>query len=452
MPYASGVNLWRYALRQSGALVWLPGSAVAAVALVAWLVDWPMLARPDGMRGLLRALGILTGVASAALWVASLLLMLRFPAVARRFGGLERQYFAHHVTGTLAYLMMLAHPMLLVGATWLASPAAAAAQASPWGQSGALIAGWLALVCLMVMMFATFFAGLPYARWKQWHAASSLAYLAAVVHVAGLLPAAGEGRSGAIVLLIVMVAGFVAIVVRRLLDRGMLAAKRFCVEQVTCTSPTTLELTLTPAEGNGAPFIYAPGQFVFVAFDSAPGYAGCREYHPFTISSAPNGPGFQLLIKFLGDCTARMRQLVPGIPVRVQGPYGTLFRGADFTRRHVWLAGGIGVTPFLSMAEALPADAAGVDVYYLARNAADTPGLDLLRAVSTRNTRLRVFALLTDEDTPAVRSRVEAMSAPLGQCEVYVCGPPGMLQQSMAWLSAAGVPSAHIHAERFDFR
>jgi CDP-4-dehydro-6-deoxyglucose reductase, E3 len=91
-------------------------------------------------------------------------------------------------------------------------------------------------------------------------------------------------------------------------------------------------------------------------------------------------------------------------------------------------------------------------VYYLARNAADTPGLDALRAVSIRDPKLRVFALLAGEDARAVRARVEALSAPLAQCEAYVCGPPGMLQESLAWLVAAGVPPARIHAERFDFR
>lgn len=229
-----------------------------------WLIDWPALAQPAGAQGLLRALGILAGVAGTALWVMSLALMLRFPALDRRFGGLDRQYFAHHLTGTLAYLMLLA--------------------------------------------------------------------------------------------------------VRRQLDRGALAARRFRIEHVERVSPTTVEVTLAPQASQApfAPFTYAPGQFVFVAFDSGPGYAGCREYHPFTISSAPGAPRFRLFIKALGDCTARIQQLAVGINARVQSPYGGLFLDADFTRPQLWLGGGIGVTPFLSMAAALPASAAGVDFYYLA--------------------------------------------------------------------------------------
>jgi predicted ferric reductase len=445
------LDLWSRELHVAGMRAWLPAAAALAIALPLWLADWPALSQPAGVRGLLRALGILAGVAGTALWVTSLALMLRFPVLDRRLGGLERQYFAHHLTGTLAYLMLLAHPLLLVAAASIAAPAAAAVLAAPWGQPLAVLAGWIALAGLMLMMVATFFSSLPYARWKQLHAASGVAYLFAFAHVAGLLPAAGEGRGGTVLLLAAMGAGLAAIGVRRLLDRGALGAQRFRVECVERASPSTVEVTLAPLPG-AAPLAFAPGQFVFVAFDRGPRYAGCHEYHPFTISSAPSTAQFRVMVKALGDCTTRMQHLQAGVVARVQGPYGALFRATDFTRRQLWLGGGIGITPFLPMAAALPADAAGVDLYYLARDAGEALGLDALRAAAAKNPRLRVFALLANESPQAVRAAVQASSAPLAAREVYLCGPPGMLQAALAWLADAGVPPARIHAERFDFR
>jgi predicted ferric reductase len=191
---------------------------------------------------------------------------------------------------------------------------------------------------------------------------------------------------------------------------------------------------------------------VFVAFDSAPRYAGCREYHPFTISSVPGTPQFRVLVKALGDCTTRMQHLHAGVIARVQGPYGALFRAMDFTRPQLWLAGGIGITPFLPMAAALPADAAGVDLYYFARDAGEAFGLDALRNAAANHPRLRVYARLANDDAQAMRAAVLASSAPLGAREVYLCGPPGMVQSALAWLAAAGVAPEQIHAERFDFR
>ena len=417
-----------------------------------WLADAPGLFTPSGTQGLLRALGLLTGAAGTALWVMSLLLMLRFPAVERRFGGLERQYFAHHLTGTLAYLLLLLHPVLLVAAAWLSAPDAAAALAVPWRQPPALVAGWAALLGLMVMMIATFFSGLPYARWRQLHAASVVAFACGFMHVAGLLPAQGAaGRLGALALVLAMTAGVAAIALRHLLDRGAVGAREFRVEHVAHASPDTIEVTLAPPRAAHA-LAFEPGQFVFVAFGRGTRYQGCGEYHPFTISSAPGAPQFTLMVKALGDCTTRMQQLETGVIARVQGPYGALFGDADFARPQLWLGGGIGITPFLSMAAALPADAAGVDLYYLARDATAAFGLDALHAAAARQPQLRVFPLLGCDDPQAVRAAVMAASAPLTAREVYLCGPPGMLQATLAWLADAGVPERQIHAERFDFR
>lgn len=452
---AKPASLWRRDLRAAGIRAWLPSLAAVVLALAFWLLDWHALAQPAGLQGALRALGILTGAAGTALWVASLVLMLRFRALDRRFGGLDRQYFAHHIAGTLAYLLLLAHPVLLVAAAWVASPQSAAALAQPWGQGAALIAGWLGLAGLMAMMFATFFSGMAYARWKRLHAASALAYVFALAHVAELLPAWGEGRLGAIALVVAMAGGFVAIALRRQLDRTALDARSFVVERATRVSPTTIEVALAPPAA-GAPFAYAAGQFVFVAFDAGPGYAGCRDYHPFTIASAPGGARFTLLIRALGGCTARMQGLAPGTRAHVQGPYGGMFREADFTRPQVWIGGGIGITPFIAMAEALPAStcapAASVDVYMLARDPHDAPGLAALRAAAARVPHLRLIELTANEGPQAVRAAVLAASAPLAARDIYLCGPPGMLEATLAWLAAEGVPDARIHAERFDFR
>ena len=447
-------SLWARDLRAAGPRAWMPSLVAAAVAMACWLIDWPALAQPVGWQGLLRALGLLTGAAGTALWVASLVLMLRFRALERRFGGLDRQYFAHHIAGTLAYLMLLAHPVLLVAAAWVAAPAAAATLAKPWSQGVPVIAGWLALAGRMAMMFATFFSGLNYARWKRLHAASAIAYVFALAHVAELLPAWGEGRLGALVLIVAMAGGLAAIAVRRQLDRSALEARRFRVERVERASPSSVEVTLGPQAAE-APLAFEAGQFVFVAFDAGPGYAGCREYHPFTISSPPGPTQFRLLIKALGPCTARMQQLAPGVIARVQGPYGGMFRDADFTRPQVWIGGGIGITPFLAMASALPADAAHVDLFYLARDASEAPGLVALQAEAARRANLRIFALVANEGAAAVRAAVLAAGAPLAgadACEVYLCGPPGMLQDTLACFAAEGVPAERIHAERFDFR
>ena len=83
---------------------------IATVVPVFW-------ALPDGL-GLARSLGIVFGWAGCGLLLASLLLMLRESRLAEGLGGLERMYRWHHWAGMAAYVLLLAHPLLLAADAW----------------------------------------------------------------------------------------------------------------------------------------------------------------------------------------------------------------------------------------------------------------------------------------------------------------------------------------------
>src|SRR5690606_1895637 len=90
------------------------------------------------------------------------------------------------------------------------------------------------------------------------------------------------------------------------------------------------------------------GQFAFVTFDRIEGA------HPFTIASADRENGtVTFLIKSLGDFTRNLSQKISvGQTVNIEGPYGCF----NFDRRNrkshqIWIAGGIGITPFLAWLE-----------------------------------------------------------------------------------------------------
>jgi predicted ferric reductase len=112
------------------------------------------------------------------------------------------------------------------------------------------------------------------------------------------------------------------------------------------------------------------GQFAFVTFDDKEGA------HPFTIASADHGDStVSFQIKGLGDYTKRLAErLQPGQTVRVEGPYGRFdIARRDPRARQIWIAGGIGVTPFLAWLESLQAKPEGAptaDLHYCTRDQA----------------------------------------------------------------------------------
>jgi predicted ferric reductase len=85
--------------------------------------------------------------------------------------------------------------------------------------------------------------------------------------------------------------------------------------------------------------------------DSSPSsrHEGLREPHAFTIESSPDSPHLRFVIRELGDWTRAMRRVdLVGSDVIVEGPYGTFEPFGSADQQAVWVAGGVGISLFLS--------------------------------------------------------------------------------------------------------
>jgi predicted ferric reductase len=118
-------------------------------------------------------------------------------------------------------------------------------------------------------------------------------------------------------------------------------------------------------------------------------------------------------------------------------------------KRQVWIGGGIGITPFISMARAVSKDGDyDVDLYYCTADAAEAYFHDELAE------HVNVIPVREDEEGFLTADKIAAISGPLGDddTDYLLCGPPPMLHNLRAQLEAAGVPPGRVHAEDFSFR
>lgn len=95
---------------------------------------------------------------------------------------------------------------------------------------------------------------------------------------------------------------------------------------------------------------------MLLAFGDGPGFRGCGEFDPFTVSDIDARGRLRVGIKALGACSARVQALQPGTTVRLQDPFGIFLQDeADRPDAHrgpwLWVAGGIGITPFIELIE-----------------------------------------------------------------------------------------------------
>lgn len=404
------------------------------LAATAGPVFWAL---PDGL-GLARSLGIVVGWAGCGLLLASLLLMLREPRLARGLGGLERMYHWHHWAGIAAYVLLLAHPLLLAGDAWPTNRQLAWQTLSPFDQGWPVWFGWLSLLLLMVGLAVTFERRIPYRTWRWLHIGLGLAVLLGLLHLVML----GIDEP------VWPIFGFATVflgwrIVRE--DFG-LAAQPYIVQSANTVAKGMVEISLKPLSEAVS---VTPGQFVLVAFFTGPTFRGCGEFHPFTVSAVGASGEIQVGVKALGDCTQKIQSIEPGVMARVHGAFGNFLADRPSSPQ-LWVAGGIGITPFLAQIRAGLLNQQTL-LLYLYRAEADAAFMDEIRAMAACDPNLSLRAVATGNDVPDLTLLLPDATA-LTQHDCYLCGPPGMVAGLRKALSLKGITPRHIHFENFEFR
>ncbi len=415
------------------ALRWL-SLPLLTLAVPAGFTFW---AFPEGLSPV-RTVAIVIGWIGCGLLLVNLLLMLREPRLAGWLGGLERMYLWHHRTGVAAYVLLLAHPLLLATDGLADSPTVAWQTLAPLDESWPVWSGWLALVLLMLGLAVTFLRRMPYRAWRWLHAALGAAVLLGLYH---LILLGIDEPVLPILAIAALILGWRAV-------RGDwgLAAQPYVVASARRVAEGTVEIALRPLAD---PLAVAPGQFILVAFFAGPNFRGCGEFHPFTVSSIGRDHMLHIGVRALGDCTRRIQSIQPGVAARVMGAFGN-FLAERTSAPQLWVAGGIGVTPFLGVLRA-GGISAPTTLLYLNRSETDAAFLPELRAIAAATPLLSLLAVATGSALPDLEHLLPEAQH-LAGCECYLCGPPGLVAALKRVLRQRGITARHIHFENFEFR
>jgi len=203
---------------------------------------------------------------------------------------------------------------------------------------------------------------------------------------------------------------------------------------------------------------FAPGQFAWLRLNPS---IGAQE-HPFTIaSSAHLGLWTEFTIRHSGDFTNELRQLRPGSPVWVDGPHGAFTLDLRRCTGLVMIAGGVGITPMMSMLRTLAhrRDRRPHRLVVVARTLDEL----LFRAeLSELQQRLDLTVIeLLRKPPPSWTGASGAVDEDLlttllpgafrrNQLDYYLCGPPAMVTDVLTVLDGLDVPQPRIHTEQFD--
>lgn len=191
--------------------------------------------------------------------------------------------------------------------------------------------------------------------------------------------------------------------------------------------------------------------------------------HPFTLSSSPGDDALRMTIKKSGAFTSMIPDLEPGTPIQCAGPFGKFCSDIDERSHVVMIAGGVGITPFLSVLRYFKETSAANEVLlFWSNKTLDDAFAAAELAELAASLHLRVVHVLTrvqPEDMPGSSGAGEVSyesgrldCAMVGRhlkwsdASFYICGPPPMQEAVLSVLDECGIDKNFIQKEAFVFK
>ncbi len=364
----------------------------------------------------------------------NLLMATRARWVERIFGGLDKMYLIHRRAGVIAMVLLLLHFGVV--------------PRSPEFSAGKLL-GFAAMALILIGVIlagAPFFRRrIPYHKWVLSHRLLGPVYVVGVAHsllVPTLISRLLLVRAYVLFMAAMGILSWLYIV---LLRKRVHAPLPYEVASVRRWGLAVIELTLRP---KGKALEHLAGQFASFTFPRL----AAHETHPFTIANAPGSGTLRVVVKASGDFTAKLvEETTEGDAVLVEGPYGHLTQDKMPAQRQIWIAGGVGITPFLALAGEAGGDTRSAALYWSVRTEEEAFFDEELKTLADDNSELEYTLWRSNEQGYLAADRIrEATKA--GEVDVLICGPVALRDSLTKGLRKLGIPASRIHSEEFSFR
>ncbi|MBT9173757.1 MAG: Flavohemoprotein [Syntrophomonadaceae bacterium] len=353
--------------------------------------------------------------------------------------GLNRMIHYHRLLGRVALIFLLLHPLFLFIHEGVLS-------------RGSLFrfAGLTALLGLMLTAFVASFhkkLKLSYELWLNIHKVNYILFPVALIHVFG------NALPGSLLyyLWVILTLLFAIFLVAKAAREVNVRKNPYKVVKVQQESKDIWSLYF-----QGKQFAYKPGQFMYLRLLRE---GKLSSSHPFTISSSPTWEMLTVTPKELGDFTATIKDTKVGDLALIEAPYGVFSFLNHDCERLVFIAGGIGITPFMSMLRYIYDNKIEKQVTIIWGNK-DEEALcfqeELDNMTSEMGNIIVVYVMSAQESWRGEKGRISAKVIEKyvpdpASCHFFICGPPALSLAVMKILREKRVPAGRMHHELFEF-
>ena len=412
--------------------------------------------RPWSKGGIWVELCLTSGLLGLSTLAATLVLPSRVKSLTQAFG-IEQILRSHRWLGLVTTIIVVAHVGFIVIDrplnVLLLSPGSTGANRA---RAGLIATVAMALLCWL--SFRRKRMGTRYDVWRWVHAMLAVAALVGTyLHVYWLNHLMQNAAERTV--FIVILVGIGAVMINRWVRRPLASLRQaYVVKEVRRETPTVNTVVLTPSRPRQRPMRYRPGQFAWIRLDSP---FGPLQGNPFSLSSGTGSPrDLEFSIRVAGDFTSTVGTLTPGRKVFVDGPYGDF--NADYAggERLLLIAGGVGMAPMMSILRSHAHR--GDPRRHLLVTAARTPdelmfGAELAHLTAQLDLEVIPVVSQPPPDWTEVTGHVDEEliaeildTYDLYDAQVFICGPPQMMEDVSQALVNHRVPAGNVHTEMFN--
>lgn len=419
------------------------------LSIIVWIVDKQVNRTGFFPEIFLTYIMQLLGLVGLSLMALNFILSTKFKFIEDLFKGYDKSYKIHRRVGEIAWVLIFLHPVVRTIAAFTGIETII--QHFVPGDLAMYNWGILAFWILTFLIFLTIVVNLPYHIWKMTHRFMIVPLLIATYHgftntySPFLIPIVS------VYILILASIGTLCYIYTEFLLVRLGKAFFYTVSKVNQMGNIT-EIYFKPLKRK---MNFKPGQYVLMTFLDNKQLG--RESHPYSISSGPDDEFIRVSAKSSGDYSSKLHLVKVGNLVRFVGPFGyfVLNESRDI---QIWVAGGIGITPFLSMIKHLAVDpekfsSKKIYFFYCTNNMEEATYMKEVDNLIVKLTNFKVIYHCSDEKG-RINSKViqEAVKNDYISSLIMLCGPLGMMQSLKQQFVADGKLEDDIVFEDFSFK
>jgi predicted ferric reductase len=391
----------------------------------------------------LRSLSQIFSLIGLIYMMIALLLSTRKRFIEDMIGGLDKVYEMHHIVGSVSFVLLINHPLLL--AIKALPQASLVSQYLFIGNFLPYNLGVIAIYLMISAFVFMVFVRLPYHIWLRTHQLLGFAGIVGGIHALLITSDISVYPPLRIWMIAWIVLGSLSFLYIFLYYKWIASVYVYEVSKIE----RVLDVINVSARPTKRKIPYVPGQFAYIGFRNN-NLGG--EQHPFSFSSAPHEEEVRFSIKMLGDYTVKLPLLKKGDRMYIKGPYGK-FGDAYINGKRplVWIVGGIGVTPFLSMLrnENQLVEDRNIVLFYCFSSPEEGMFSEEIKQLVENKKTIEVHEWCsTDRGRFSIPKILEILEK-YDTFDVQICGPGPMMESLKQQFEEIGVNSERILFEKF---